>query len=57
MVTILKYGSDKKKIKTLLEHLKNLQSRYGIDAYKYCGVISLAEEPLFIQKELRDEWE
>jgi hypothetical protein len=57
MVTIVKYGTDKKKIKSLLERLKNKKGRIGIDAYKYCGVITLAEEPLLIQKELRDEWE
>ncbi len=57
MLTVLKYGSDKKKIKSLLAHLKNQKTRTGIDAYKYCGAISLAEEPLLIQKELRDEWE
>jgi hypothetical protein len=57
MVTILKYGADKKKIKSLLERLKNQKSRAGIDAYKYCGVITLAEEPLLIQKEMRNEWD
>ena len=57
MVTVIKYGTDKKKIKSLLERLKNKKSRIGIDAYKYCGVITLAEEPLLIQKELRDETE
>ncbi len=57
MVTVIKYGSDKKVIKSLLERLKKRKSRVGIDAYKYCGVITLAEEPLFIQKEMRNEWE
>lgn len=57
MVTVVKYGADKKKIRSLLERLKNQKSRIGIDAYKYSGVITLAEEPLLIQKELRDEWE
>ena len=28
----------------------------GIDAYKYCGVISLNKDPLDIQSMLRDEW-
>jgi hypothetical protein len=57
MVTIIKYGTDKKKIGLLLERLKNQKSRSGIDAYKYCGAVTLAEEPLLIQKELRDDWE
>jgi hypothetical protein len=57
MVTVLKYGTDKKQIRTLLERLKHQKSRAGIDAYKYCGIITLVEEPLLIQKEMRDEWE
>ena len=57
MVTVVKYGTDKKKIRSLLERLKNQKSRIGIDAYRYCGILTLAEEPLLIQKELRDEWE
>lgn len=57
MVTVIKYGTNKKQIRSLLEKLKNQKSRAGIDAYKYCGVITLVEEPLLIQKELRDEWE
>jgi hypothetical protein len=57
MVTVVKYGADKKKIRSLLQQLKNQKSRIGIDAYGYCGVLTLAEEPLLIQKELRDEWE
>jgi hypothetical protein len=57
MVTVIKYGSDKKVIKSLLDRLKKQKSNIGIDAYKYCGVITLAEEPLLIQKEMRNEWE
>jgi len=57
MVTVIKYGSDKKKIKSMLERMKKQKSNMGIDAYKYCGVITLAEEPLLIQKEMRNEWE
>lgn len=57
MVTVVKYGADKKKIRSLLERLKNQAGRIGIDAYRYCGVLTLTKEPLLIQKELRDEWE
>jgi hypothetical protein len=57
MVTVVKYGADIKKIRSLLERLKNQKSRIGLDAYRYCGILTLAEEPLLIQKELRDEWE
>jgi hypothetical protein len=57
MVTTLKYGSDKQVIKSILERLKKQNSRSGFDAYKFCGVISLEEEPLKIQKNMRDEWQ
>ena len=39
------------------EQLKNRKSKAGIDAHKYCGIITLAEEPLRIQQQFRDEWE
>lgn len=29
----------------------------GVDTKKYCGVIKLKEDPLTIQKKLRDEWQ
>lgn len=28
----------------------------GVDTKKYCGVLRLKEEPMTIQKKLRDEW-
>ncbi len=28
----------------------------GVDTLKYCGVLKLKEDPLAIQKKLRDEW-
>ena len=28
-----------------------------IDAYKYCGTITIDKDALQIQKEMRDEWE
>ena len=28
----------------------------GVDTLKYCGVLKLKEDPLTIQKKLRDEW-
>jgi hypothetical protein len=34
-----------------------MPSRKKLDAKKYCGVIKLKEDPLVIQKRLRDEWE
>jgi hypothetical protein len=28
----------------------------GVDTKKFCGVLKLKEDPLVIQKRLRDEW-
>jgi len=56
MVTILKYGSKKEVIRRLLDRLNEKNENTGIDAYKYCGVISLNKDPLDIQLMLRDEW-
>lgn len=28
----------------------------GVDTKKYCGVLKLKEDPMVIQKRLRDEW-
>ncbi len=36
--------------------LESIKSK-GIKAKKYCGKIKLKQDPVIIQKELRDEWE
>ena len=57
MVTIIKKGTSKEKILSLLEHWKNKKGRKGIDLQKYCGAIQLKEDPLKLQKKWRNEWE
>lgn len=54
MVVVIKGSDSKKKI---AEALKKLRKRKGFNARKHCGVIKLKEDPLTIQKKLRDEWE
>ncbi|WP_185154396.1 hypothetical protein [Fulvivirga sp. M361] len=54
MVTVIKKGTDKEIIDKLL---KEALKTKGVDTHKYCGVIKLKEDPLVIQKRLRDEWE
>ena len=54
MVTVIKKGSDKKEIE---EALSKLKSKKKFDAFKYCGTVKLKEDPLDIQKRMRDEWE
>ena len=41
----------------LNKKLSHLPARKKLDTKKYCGVIKLKEDPLVIQKKLRNEWE
>ena len=54
MVTVIKKGTD---TKLLAKQLKKALETKGVDTHKYCGVIKLKEDPLVIQKRMRDEWE
>ncbi len=53
MVTIIKKGSTPRCISQALKKLRNSK---GLDAFKYCGTIHLQEDPLSIQKKMRNEW-
>jgi hypothetical protein len=55
MVTTIKKGTSREKIMHVLRNRK-LKTK-GIDLKKYCGSISLNEDPLEMQKKWRDEWE
>jgi len=55
MVTVLKSGTQKKEIVSLLKKLPSKQAK-GMDAYKYCGTVKFKEDGLALQKRLRDEW-
>ncbi len=57
MVLVLNKGASKKDIALINKKLSNMPIRKKLDAKKYCGVIKLKEDPLIIQKRLRDEWE
>ncbi|MFT7233796.1 MAG: hypothetical protein ACI8TA_003023 [Cyclobacteriaceae bacterium] len=54
MVTVIKKDSNRQDIKKQIE--KALETK-GVDTHKHCGVIKLKEDPLLIQKRMRDEWE
>jgi len=54
MVTVIKKGSNKKLLNKLWEEALKTD---GVDTHKYCGVIKLKNDPLAIQKAMRDEWE
>ena len=54
MTTVIKKGSDKEVSKELLKRALAIK---GVDTHKHCGVIKLKDEPMVIQKRMRDEWE
>lgn len=56
MVVILKSGESKKNMQKLMEQLSKMKSSKNFDAKKFCGVLKLKEDPLVLQKELRNEW-
>jgi hypothetical protein len=51
----MKYGKMKEKTRLLLKK-HNKFSGKGIITDKYSGAIRLKDDPLQVQKELRDEW-
>jgi len=55
MVTTIKKGTSREKIKIALK--KRTVKIKGPDLKKYCGSIFLREDPLVLQKVLRNEWE
>ena len=57
MTLVLKKGASQEEMKALEEKLRQLPARKRMEARKYSGTISLKEDPVAIQKKLRDEWE
>ena len=55
MVTTIKKGTSREKIRLALKKRK-IKAK-GPDLKKYCGSITLKEDPLEMQKSLRNEWE
>jgi hypothetical protein len=54
MVLVLKKGATKKEMDNISAKLPVTK---GVNTKKYCGVIKLKEDPLVIQKQMRDEWQ
>ncbi len=54
MVITIKEGESKTSIDRKLKKL--YAGKKGFQAYKYLGKIKIDEEPMEIQKRLRDEW-
>lgn len=58
MTIVIKKGASQREIKKLTQKISKTKNRKkGFDAFKYCGIIKFKEDPLVIQKRLRDEWE
>ena len=53
----MKKGAGKKEVEAIEKKLYREKSTTGFNAKKYNGVLKMNEEPLSIQKRLRDEWE
>ena len=57
MTITIKKGDSIEKINKQLTKLGKKASKKGLDAMKFCGTINLKEDPLEIQKRMRDEWQ
>jgi hypothetical protein len=57
MVLTLKKGASKEDIEAIDSKLYKEKASSGFNAKKYNGVLSLTEDPLTIQLDLRNEWE
>ncbi len=57
MVLLLKKGANKKEIEAIEKKLYKEKVLPGFNAKKYNGVLSLKNDPLNIQVDLRNEWE
>jgi hypothetical protein len=57
MVLVLKQGAGKKQIAAIEKKLYSYSSLTGFNAKRYNGVLKLKEDPLQIQKKIRNEWE
>ena len=62
MVVTIKSSSTPQEIEKALHKLNGngrseKKTQKSFDAYKYCGVLKLKENPLAIQKRLRNEWQ
>ena len=57
MVLFLKKGATEKEMQAIRKKLQQKPKKSGVSLDKYSGTIKLKEDPLVIQRRLRDEWE
>jgi hypothetical protein len=56
MVTIIKKSAKKSEIDRILKSSKAKRPKKSLNALKYCGILKITENPVQIQKKLRNEW-
>jgi acetate kinase len=56
MVLVLNKGASEEEMQLIREKLQKKLEKGAIDLKKYSGIIKLKEDPLTIQKKMRDEW-
>jgi len=56
MVMTINKGTEKDQLNAMLEKFRKKRLSMKSDISKYCGVLSLSEDPLELQKKWRDEW-
>ena len=57
MVLVLKKGAGKQAIKALRKQVAAAAPVKGVNTKKHCGTLRLKDDPLAIQKQMRDEWQ
>jgi len=57
MIFVLKKGASESEIEQANEKFRLFRQGRNIEPEKFCGLIKLGNDPLQIQKQLRDEWE
>jgi hypothetical protein len=56
MTVIVENGINNQEFKKILSNIQDKKKSKPVDTMKYCGVIKLSQDPLIIQKEMRNEW-
>ena len=56
MVLVLKKGATEKEVQLIKKKLQKKSRKAGVNVKKYSGKLKLKEDPMAIQKKLRDEW-
>lgn len=56
MTTIIKRTTTRQQLAALLKSKKRVRRGKGVDVLSFAGKLKLKEDPLVIQKKMRDGW-